>query len=175
MRWLVFSIRFISNFLPTTTAKLLATEKKLLLLFSFKMRCKLLIIVTTLIPFWFIFRVSFATKELEQQIGFKKPASSFPQNFVGGKRSSSSINQVEPDNYDDDYYINPFDIGTEDDEDRCPEEMYWHARSFKCVPFLCPGGNQFRNKHSGDCLLKHYPSLIKFSDDLEERPVRGQR
>src|SRR5687768_2163870 len=107
------------------------------------MKCKLLIVFSTLLQFfWFIFQVSFATKEVEQQIIFQKPKySSFPNNFVGGKRSSSLINQVEPDNFDDDHYTYPFVIAGEYDQERCPEDMYWHARGFKCVPFLCASGN----------------------------------
>lgn len=42
------------------------------------------------------------------------------------------------------------------DEQQCPGGYYWHVRGFKCVPFECPGGNQFRDKHTGDCTLRSY-------------------
>lgn len=42
------------------------------------------------------------------------------------------------------------------EEEECPEDKFWHVRGLKCVPFDCPGGNTWRDRNTGDCILKYY-------------------
>lgn len=55
---------------------------------------------------------------------------------------------------DDDYAYDYDEIRPEEQE--CPEDKYWHIRGLKCVPFDCPGGNAWRDRDTGDCILKYY-------------------
>ncbi len=117
------------------------------------------------------------TKEtVEKQPSIKKRVLSLPKIFSSAKRSSSfTVDENKIDDYfDDDYYTYRF--GTpEYDESQCSEDMYWHARSFKCVPYDCPGGNQYRDKHSGDCLLKVYGNQNYHNNNMDDRPLRNHK
>lgn len=44
----------------------------------------------------------------------------------------------------------------ESEEERCPDRMYFHIRGRRCVPLTCPGGNQWRDQVTGECILKRY-------------------
>lgn len=88
--------------------------------------------------------------------------SNSPQNlrFLGAisKKSADSENG---DDYYEDYYH-------ELEEPECEEGFYWHIRGLKCVPVDCPRGNQFRDRHTGDCLLRQYG----FNNDNRDRQLR---
>lgn len=65
-----------------------------------------------------------------------------------------------------DYYFG------EPDDAQCSQEEFWHVRGLRCVPYECPGGNQFRNMNTGECMLKSFGSAY---DDPKERYNRLNR
>jgi hypothetical protein len=48
-----------------------------------------------------------------------------------------------------------FDDGSDDDEDEkeCPDGEFWNIRGRRCVPLRCRGGNQYRDKETGQCVI----------------------
>lgn len=44
----------------------------------------------------------------------------------------------------------------EDEDPECPEDQFYHIRGKQCVPLTCPGGNLWRDRDTGMCILKRY-------------------
>ncbi|CAL8094406.1 unnamed protein product [Orchesella dallaii] len=73
-----------------------------------------------------------------------------------------STDQEKSEYYDEYDYHEP-------EEPECPDGHFYHIRGLMCVPFDCPGGNQFRNKHTGECILRKYG----VTETERSRPLRG--
>lgn len=89
------------------------------------------------------------------------------RNGMMNKKRSEEVHSDEY--YDDDYYHYR---GEPMEEPYCPEDMFWHVRGFSCVPYDCPGGNQYRDKHTGECTLQRYGVM---QNDWLGRPLRPLR
>jgi len=57
----------------------------------------------------------------------------------------------------------------EDEEPECGESEYWHIRGMRCVPVSCPGGNNWRDVHSGECILRKHRGSGKWRKKYSAR------
>jgi len=63
---------------------------------------------------------------------------------------STSTTTIRPKLIKDDLYS--YESSEEDDDDKCPEDQFWHLRGKQCVPLRCPEGISKRNSKTGECV-----------------------
>ncbi|CAL8094409.1 unnamed protein product [Orchesella dallaii] len=98
----------------------------------------------------------------------------------GAKRTGVTSTQLEEeeknenegqDETDEDDYV---DDDWDAEEPECEDGMYYHVRGKRCVPLRCPGGNTWRDRDTGECILKHYrsPYRNRWRSSRPWRPYR---
>ncbi len=57
----------------------------------------------------------------------------------------------------------------EEEEVDCPPGKFYNIRGMRCVPIKCVGGNRFRDKETGECLIRK--SFAQFSNSGGEKSL----
>jgi hypothetical protein len=65
---------------------------------------------------------------------------------------------VKPSSFDNDLSDN---YGDSSEEEECANGYWFHIRGRRCVPNRCIGGIKFRNRDTGDCIIRQ--DYIKFA------------